>query len=143
MASGIIWNGKAVQSKVDVGLQRNLTRAAIFVVRKVKLSMRKGGGVIGKMTKDKKGRFQKMKRAASKPGETPMRQTATLVRSITHEVEYPTARVGSTIKGKNGKRGYAEILEVGNDTIQARPYLRPAVNKNRRQIKKLLSGKII
>ncbi len=141
MASGIIWNGRIVQKTIDAGIQRNLTAAALFVVRKVKLSLSSG-------------------RPASRPGTPPSRLTGTLSRSITHEVTTSRARVGTNLK-------YARIHELGGiirpktkpflafktesgDFVMtkkvimpARPYLRPAVYKNRRQIKKLLGRKII
>ena len=85
--------------------------------------------------------------------------TGALSRSITHEVTPGRARVGSNLK-------YARIHEVGGVirprvaaflhfktedggwvmtkkvTMPARPYLRPAVIKNKRMIKKILNRKI-
>jgi len=124
MASGIIWHGKAVQSKIAAGMQKNLTKAALFVVRKVKESLNVAGPT--KTHPDT---------AASKPGQPPRKRTGTLGRSITHEVTASNARVGTNVK-------YGKFLEVGTSQMAARPYLRPAVNKNRKQIKKILTGKI-
>ena len=126
MASKLVWHGRIVQKNIDRGIERNLTLAALFVVRYVKQSLSKAGP-----TKTSP------KTPASKPGEPPHRRTGTLSRSITHEVTKDTARVGTNIK-------YAKALEVGYapNNLAARPYLRPAVNKNRRQIKKLLGKKI-
>jgi len=124
MASGMIWHGPKVAKAIDTGLQRNLTKAALFVVRKVKQSLTKAGP-----TKTHPST------PASSPGEPPHRRTGRLARSITHEVTATTARVGTNVK-------YGKFLEVGTGDMAARPYLRPAVYKNRKQIKKLLAGKI-
>ncbi len=124
MASGVIWHGRIVQKKIDAGIQRNLTRAALFVVRQVKLSLSVAGP-----TKTHPGA------PASKPGEPPHKRTGVLGRSITHEVGKGYARVGTNLK-------YGKPLEVGTSKMAARPYLRPAVYKNRRAIKKILGMKI-
>ena len=125
MASNVIWHGPAVRARIDAGIQRNLTAAALFVVRQVKLSLAVAGP-----TKTIPHT------PASKPGEPPHRRTGTLSRSITHEVTKYRARVGTNIK-------YSKPLELGTSKMAARPYLRPAVYKNRRQIKKFLGRKII
>ena len=134
MASGVIWHGKAVKFRIKTGMTRNLTAAAIFVVRKVKESLSTAGAPIGKR-RGAGGKYIKMKRAPSPPGEPPYRVTGTLTRSITHEVDKDTARVGTNLK-------YGKFLETGTSKMAARPYLRPAVNKNKRAIKKILNRKI-
>jgi len=58
--------------------------------------------------------------------------TGTLKRSITHE--FPgkhTAIVGSNIE-------YAPHVELGTSKMAAHPFLRPAIIKNRKAIKRLL-----
>ncbi len=125
MASGLIWHGPRVRVAVDAGLQRNLTAAALFVVRKVKESLATAGP-----TKTRPGT------SASEPGQPPHRRTGTLSRSITHEVTKGSAKVGTNLK-------YGKYLETGTSQMAARPYLRPGVYKNQRQIKKLLSRKIV
>ncbi len=126
MASGLIWHGPSVKVKIAAGMQRNLTAAAIYVVRKVKESLSQAGP-----TKTNP------QTPASSPGEPPHRRTGRLARSITHEVTPMTARVGTNVK-------YGKYLETGAPSIklEARPYLRPAVYKNQRTIKKILSRKI-
>ena len=126
MASGVIWHGPSVAKKIDSGMQRNLTKAALFVVRKVKESL-----TIAGPTKTNPGT------SASSPGQPPHRRTGTLARSITHEVTATTARVGTNVK-------YARALELGysRNNLAPRPYLRPAIYKNRTAIKKLLASKI-
>ena len=122
--AGVIWHGRAVELRIKAGMVRNLTAAAIFVVRKVKESLAVAGP-----TKTHPGA------PASKPGKPPHRRTGTLSRSITHEVTATTARVGTNLK-------YGKPLETGTSKMAARPFLRPAVYKNKRAIKKLLGRKI-
>ncbi|KKN45136.1 hypothetical protein LCGC14_0685890 [marine sediment metagenome] len=124
MASGLIWHGPSVKFKIKEGMQRNLMAAAIFVVGKVKQSLATAGP-----TKTNPHT------PASGPGEPPHRRTGTLSRSITHEVTAATARVGTNIK-------YGKFLETGTSKMAARPYLRPGVYKNQREIKKILGRKI-
>ena len=125
MASGLIWHGNRVKDRIEAGMQRNLTTAAIFVVRKVKESLTTAGP-----TRMQPGT------PASAPGEPPHRRTGTLARSITHEVTATTARVGTNLK-------YGKFLETGTSVMAARPYLRPAVYKNKRMIKKILNRRIV
>ena len=125
MAGGLIWHGKATEFRIKAGMQKNLTAAAIYVVRKVKESL-----AIAGPTKTSPGT------PASLPGEPPRRRTGRLARSITHEVTPTTARVGTNVK-------YGKYLETGTSKMAARPYLRPAVIKNRRMIKKILNRKIV
>ena len=125
MASGVIWHGKAVQSRIKTGMKRNLTAAAIFVVRKVKESLSQAGPT-----------RTSPQTPASKPGQPPHRRTGTLARSITHEVSKDSARVGTNLK-------YGKFLETGTSKMAARPYLRPGVYKNQRAIKKILTRKVI
>ncbi len=122
--TGLIWHGPRVKVKVTAGMQKNLTIAALFVVRKVKESL-----TIAGPTKTRP------ETPASIAGEPPHRRTGTLARSITYEVLPGTARVGTNVK-------YGKFLEVGTSKMMARPYLRPAVNKNQREIKRILSRKI-
>ncbi len=126
MASGLIWHGPRVKVKIATGMERNLTAAALFVVGKVKESLTKAGP-----TKTNPHT------PASAPGQPPHRRTGTLARSITHEVTKNSARVGTNLK-------YGKYLETGAPSInlKPRPYLRPAVYKNQRTIKKILTRKI-
>jgi len=64
--------------------------------------------------------------------------TGRLRASITHEVEKSkdevTGRVGSNVE-------YAVYQEYGTSKMSGHPYLRPALEKNKRKIKQLLGGK--
>ena len=125
MASGMIWYGDRVKFKIKEGMERNLTAAALFVVRKVKQSL-----AIAGPTKTRPHT------PASRAGQPPHRRTGKLARSITHEVTKTTARVGTNVK-------YGKFRETGTSTMAARPYLRPGVYKNRRQVKKILGKRIV
>ena len=59
-------------------------------------------------------------------------KTATLKRSITHEfIDKNTAVVGTNIE-------YAPFVELGTSKMTAKPYLRPALHKNEKEIRKIL-----
>jgi HK97 gp10 family phage protein len=63
---------------------------------------------------------------ASAPGESPATDTGRLARSIT--TEYDLQSVSGRV---NVSTEYAEDLEVGTPNMEARPYARPALDKNR------------
>jgi HK97 gp10 family phage protein len=67
----------------------------------------------------------------SKPGEPPHLRTGTLARSIDWETLQTSygfvGRVGTNLK-------YGFWLEVGTSQMDARPYLRPALDKHRNKI---------
>jgi len=59
-------------------------------------------------------------------------RTGTLKRSITHEfLDKNMAIVGSNVE-------YAPYVELGTSRMAARPFLRPALHKNLKEIKRLL-----
>ena len=64
--------------------------------------------------------------------------TGRLQQSITHEVERKPkeviGRVGTNVE-------YAVYVEYGTSVMSAQPYLRPALEKNRSRIGKILGGK--
>ena len=71
----------------------------------------------------------------SKPGEPPKRVSGTLYNSITFTTS--TTRMSAIgAWGAPASVDYAIDLEVGTDTMEARPYLRPVLHENRRRILK-------
>jgi len=60
--------------------------------------------------------------------------TGTLRRSINRQVEEDRALVGSNIV-------YAPYVELGTRKMAARPYLRPALEANMKEIKKIFGAK--
>lgn len=77
------------------------------------------------------------------PGSPPAIDTGRLVQSITHRVENaftPTGYVGTKVD-------YGKFLETGTSVMAPRPWLGPALEKNREKIKEMLGqsveGKIV
>jgi HK97 gp10 family phage protein len=62
--------------------------------------------------------------------------TGTLRRSITHKPHVPTRRVqiGTNVE-------YAPYVELGTSKMSARPFLRIALEKNRKEIEKIFRAK--
>ena len=120
-----MWYGKEVTFRIKRGMERNLTQAAIFLQGKVKESMSQGGPTATNPDA-----------ASSSPGEPPHVRTGRLRNSIAYEVDKLTARVGTNVK-------YAPYLEFGTSRIAARPYLRPGLYNNRKEIQKILNRGII
>ena len=69
---------------------------------------------------------------ASAEGEAPATDTGFLVSNITHQF----AKKGKTMASKVlSKANYSEFLEFGTRNMGARPFLQPALEKNRAAIK--------
>ena len=69
---------------------------------------------------------------ASAEGEAPATDTGFLVSNITHQF----AKIGKTMASKVlSKANYSEFLEFGTRNMGARPFLQPALEKNRAAIK--------
>jgi HK97 gp10 family phage protein len=72
---------------------------------------------------------------ASEDGEPPHKRTGTLQRSIQHwPVENKTVQVGSDSE-------YAPHLEFGTKKMGARPFIRRALNEQKKEIVKIIQGK--
>lgn len=141
------WRGDEVLAAFEKRVAANLDRASLLVVRDVVTHFgnpprepnKKGTGF-------KKNSSRIWKRAhRSTPGDPPYIQTGTLKRSIGFDRPTKlTRRVGSSLKGAKGKdgkagRSYAHMLEYGTTKMAARPYLRPALMRQRSAIIKELS----
>lgn len=61
--------------------------------------------------------------------------TGNLRNSITHEVEGQEARVGSALE-------YAKFVELGTSKMAAQPYLYPALEQNKGNIKKIFKDAV-
>jgi HK97 gp10 family phage protein len=70
---------------------------------------------------------------ASKAGDAPNTDTGALVRSINVEVRPDATYVGTTLK-------YAPFLEFGTSTMGERPFLNPALEKNKNKISELIKN---
>ena len=72
---------------------------------------------------------------ASSPNSPPNTDTGRLASSVAVEVQSEDVFVGSGVE-------YAPYLEFGTSKMQARPWLNPALEQNRRRISKLISDAI-
>ena len=70
---------------------------------------------------------------ASSPGDAPNTDTGDLVKSIQLDVQKKRVLVGSGL-------AYAKFLEFGTRVMAPRPWLVPALEKNRKKIKKLIAS---
>lgn len=75
----------------------------------------------------------------SLPDNPPAVDTGTLRRSITYNVSGTKGEVGSTLKNPP----YSAYLEYGTSRMKPRPWLKPATDKNRGEIQKLLVNAMI
>ncbi len=126
MGLNYVWYGQQLNLTINAAARAAIKEACILVEITAKDS-------IGKVP------------PPSPPGHAPAAPTGTLKARITHEIDEATmtGRVGTNLE-------YARRLElgfVGTDSLgrrynQApRPYLRPALEKNRAAIKKLFGVK--
>lgn len=73
---------------------------------------------------------------ASKRGEAPHKLTGRLRASIAQSVDADAlkATIGTNL-------AYGKFLELGTSKMPARPFLRPAVERNKDQLKQIIQGK--
>ena len=143
--SGITkWHGKAIAMKVDVVTTRAVTKAANLVERDVKTHFTRQGSYDA--TRRKGGRTH----WSSAPGQAPAIDMGILKSSIQSFVNVIrgkiSGRVGPDI-GHIASRSdagtdvnYGLYLEVGTKNMAARPFLRPALRRQRRRILGLFRG---
>ena len=123
MADRIKWHGDKLNTKLKGEMRRAFDRVGLLVAGDIKNSMLGQRGPAG-------GRY------VSSPGEPPAVQTAYLLGRITHEVVGSEAvRVGTNVE-------YGKFLELGTQHIAPRPFLLPAVARNRREINAEFRGLI-
>jgi len=113
------WHPNRYLSQVERASRRGLRNAGLFLVREVKASF-PGIGITGATR-------QQREASRSAPGEIPHVQTGSLKRSIAREQIAGEERVGTNLK-------YGRYLELGTRDIEPRPFLRPALMKNRKKI---------
>jgi HK97 gp10 family phage protein len=72
--------------------------------------------------------------------EIPRVVTGTLKRSIGRQkISRLVYRVGSSLKPQGGHPSYAWLLEIGTENMLPRPWLRPAFDRNREEMTRILS----
>ena len=131
----VVWFGSRFTRKTKQRLSRNLDTAAEFLSGNIKESFPASGasGTIsgGGSSKNR-----------SEPGGIPFVQTGALRASIRWErVKLLVRRIGSTLQPAQGQtHSYAMLLEYGTDggKMEARPFLRPSLPRNRGMINKLI-----
>ncbi|MDD5712003.1 MAG: hypothetical protein PHY31_04500 [Smithellaceae bacterium] len=138
----VMWFGKKVLAEHKAKTEAGLDRASLFLVNDIVESFGNPprepdgkGGTKANSSKKWKGMFHSM------PGQPPYVQTGTLRRSIRSVKPMPLTRyVGSTLKPVNGaEHSYAFYLEMGTSKMHARPYLRPALIRNKSKILQLVT----
>jgi hypothetical protein len=139
----VVWFGKKVMQEYNQKIEQGLDRAAIMLVNDIVKSFGspptppEGGPKTITGQKMTAKRWRQVHH--SQPGEPPFVQTGALRRSITFSKPAPRTRhVGSTLKPQGDSPSYAYILERGIG-MEARPYLRPALIRNKKEITKLVA----
>ncbi len=118
-----------VESEVKAKLRDNMAAAAHFLQARALDSLRRD---------DKSGRIYQrgtIVRRASAPGEPPARDTGRLQGALGSDV---LVRAKEVIGVVFAQTDYARALELGTPKLKPRPFLRPALLNNKRQILSLL-----
>ena len=144
MSDGIdlkISNLKAFNKKLNKRLQDNkvieyVTRGTGMVMNTAKESITKGG--TGKTYEKYNPRRT---HTASAAGQPPASDEGILVNDITMNVRTKTD--GSVIGQIISAAPYSKALEFGTVNIQARPFMQPALQKNKRKIQALFKKGIL
>lgn len=112
------WHGEQLKKEIEAKCLKNMGAACRFLEGQIKQS------ISGP--------------SPSAPGEPPGVVSGTLRRSITHEVE----RGPSGVVGRIGTNvEYSIPLEFGTSRMSARPFMRPGLEKGKKQIAKILASK--
>lgn len=133
----VIWYGPSVKKSLDIGIARRLKMAALMVEGTAKRSM----------VEVKSGRMYRKPHTrvmyrASAPGEAPAKRFGTLQSSITHKEPEKTLLRWHCYVGTD--EPYARFLELGapENQLLPRPFMRPALDKNRKAIAALFTTKL-
>ncbi len=154
MAAIFRWHGASVMKDIVATQRRNVARAGSYLAADIKESFQatpqmftkfKRGGVRGSFRRRKlKGGPGFTQHEPSKEGEIPAVQKGHLRRSIISEMdidrEGPLARVGPMSRVRGFEIKYARWLEFGTRKMKARPYMRPAVSRNKQMLARLMTG---
>jgi len=123
------WYGDRLVRRLQGRARYAVRRAAEFLVADIKTAF-PGSGLPGGRRGVSKAAREAMR---SRPGEIPHVQTGTLKASIGYEMSGAVARVGPSTVAKYGK-----FLELGTSRMAARPFLRPALRRNRMRLRRIL-----
>lgn len=131
------WNDQYIK-KIERTVGQRVQSAGYYLVGKTreKISV-PGRTFVASTTKSGKKRVVRGKLGSnpSKPGEAPHKQTGRLRVSVATEYDPDTltARVGTNVK-------HGKFLELGTSRMAARPWLRPSLSENKRDIVKIIAG---
>lgn len=119
---------KKLQAKPLANAQSAVTRATMVVRNSAVESIVRGGksGVIYEKYNPRRTH------QASKAGEAPASDTGFLVSQITQNVK--SNPNGSVVGQIISAAPYSKYLEFGTTDMQPRPYMQPALNRNRKKI---------
>jgi len=123
------WSAPVVIAVIGAHVERGTRRACEHVVGEMKKAVNRSQPVIGS-GKNMRGLDP------SKPGEPPKKVTSQLQSSLTYKVDY---QMGGFVRGLVGSPlGTAPWLEFGTEKMAPRPFARPAVRGNAKQIRSLI-----
>jgi len=131
VATKLIWRGDEAQKYLLEDARQKVWRCCLLLESDIKRSMKKGGRTpTGKAER----KMAKVGTYHSAPGEVPRVQTGRLRASITSELHprLPIGRVGTNVV-------YSKWLELGTRKMAARPYLRPALQRNINRFRRIFS----
>lgn len=129
---------KATPEAIADAVKKELLSTAVFIRNRIIKSMRR--------TPKTGRRYRKTKNKnvfhiASSPGYAPAVDTGDLLKSIKMDVRLSEVEVGSNLSGKNGK--YPAFLEFGTRKMDARPWLKPAVDDGKREFQSTIRRRVI
>ena len=136
-----ISNLKAFNKKLQATLDDNkvkeyVTRATLMVQNTAKKSIQAGGtGIEYKKYKPKRTH------RASAPNNPPATDTGFLVSQITMDVDVKAN--GSVVGQIISSAPYSKALEFGTVNMQPRPFMQPALMKNKRKIQAMFKKGIL
>jgi HK97 gp10 family phage protein len=130
-ASVVRWNVAAAMQAIGDELERRFEKAAMLVESTAIRKLSRGQAV----RRLKSGRLKGLD--PSHPGEPPKVLYGRLRQSIAHVV----ARQGADVAARIGSNVvYAPFLEYGTNRMAARPFLRPSLEENRDEIRRILTA---
>ncbi len=122
----------AVMRRVKSSVKSPLTKCALLVENEAKRSMKKGG----RPAKARGPRGGRARGTPSAPGTPPHVQTGNLRASITHAMVSPTL----AIVGPTREAWYGKVHEFGGRYHPKRPFMRPALNREKSKFARQFGG---
>jgi HK97 gp10 family phage protein len=136
-AKGVKWHGKEFMSKFDRAQAKQMNKAVTLLFNEVRQSISTPGRtvetVVTKTGKTRK-KYGKKGEFVSAPGQPPYKQSGRLYRSLKKRV-FPRG-----VRGRVTDRG--RLTEFGTKHMEARPHLRPALDKLKSAIAGILTADI-